>query len=107
MIRPSPHQAWSRSGEVPVMVVWRYARLVAKHTAYGGVWDTKNFTACSKRPGTSLKRSSGESPRLGRCVQVEKTKRLDWCAAITSALPPQPYGRCGRGLRLRSGLTYV
>ncbi|GFO15449.1 ubiquitin-conjugating enzyme e2 h [Plakobranchus ocellatus] len=24
------------------------------------VWGTRNFTACSKRPGTSLRRSSGE-----------------------------------------------
>ncbi|GFO19106.1 hypothetical protein PoB_004561100 [Plakobranchus ocellatus] len=63
------------------------------------VWGTRNFTTCSKRPGTSLGRSSGESPRLGRCVQVEKTKRLDWCAAIAGALPPQPQGRCGLGLR--------
>ncbi|GFO14836.1 hypothetical protein PoB_004134100 [Plakobranchus ocellatus] len=62
------------------------------------VWGTRNFTACSKRPGTSLGRSSGESPWLGRCVQVEKTKRLDWCAAIAGALPPQPHGRCGLGL---------
>ncbi|GFO07165.1 hypothetical protein PoB_003367000 [Plakobranchus ocellatus] len=65
------------------------------------VWGTRNFTACSKRSGTSLGRSSGESPRLGRCVQVEKTKRLDWCAAIAGALPPQPQGRCGLGLSPR------
>ncbi|GFN82625.1 hypothetical protein PoB_000913100 [Plakobranchus ocellatus] len=64
------------------------------------VWGTRNFTACSKRPGISLGRSSGESPRLGRCIQVEKTKRLDWCAAIAGALPPQPQGRYGLGLRL-------
>ncbi|GFO33540.1 hypothetical protein PoB_006004500 [Plakobranchus ocellatus] len=54
------------------------------------VWGTRNFTACSKRPGTSLGRSSGESPRLGRCVQVEKTKRLDGVLPSLAHCHPSP-----------------
>ncbi|GFO03447.1 hypothetical protein PoB_002995200 [Plakobranchus ocellatus] len=101
-LRPSPHRAYGRSGEAPVMKSGRKPKFFHKSKESPLVWGTRNFTACSKQPGTSLGRSSGESPRLGRCVQVEKTKRLDCCAAIAGALPPQRHGRCGLGLTFES-----
>ncbi|GFO27952.1 hypothetical protein PoB_005445700 [Plakobranchus ocellatus] len=41
------------------------------------VWGTRNFTACSKRPGTSLGRSSGESRWLGRCAQTKGQRPIN------------------------------
>ncbi|GFO43044.1 hypothetical protein PoB_006954900 [Plakobranchus ocellatus] len=68
-LRRSPHRAWGRSGEAPVMKSDRKPEFFHESRESPPTWGTRNFTACSKRPGTSLGRSSGESPRLGRCVQ--------------------------------------